>query len=97
MEFAELFKKNFPQMSSQEAYSLHKKFSEYDVNPNWLFGDTNLGNDQIAQEIFFQVYMRDFGILIQKHDRSDLENLKIAMVSYSLTFVTMSDQKIRNI
>ncbi len=49
MTLADVLKKNFPYITSDEAQSLHKIFSEYDVSPSWLFGNTGLNTHQIAQ------------------------------------------------
>lgn len=49
MSLAEVLRKNFPYISSQEADSLHRVFTEYDVNPSWLFGNYSLEERQIAQ------------------------------------------------
>ncbi len=54
MDFTELYQKNFPQMTKEEATSLHKTFSKYGVHPKWMFSEANLADEVIAQGDLFE-------------------------------------------
>lgn len=57
MDFVELYKINFPQLTQEEAQRLHNQFRKYGVHSKWIFSTPNIDDAIIAQgDVFSGLY-----------------------------------------
>lgn len=63
MDFLELYQKNFPQLTEEEARKLHTQFREYGVHSKWIFSSHLTADTLIAQgDILSGLYASQFDV-----------------------------------